>query len=187
MNHIGTQTITTGRLILRRFTMDDAATMFSNWANDPEITAYLSWPTHLDVETSKKVLESWVKDYEKENFYLWAIVPKEFSEPIGSISIVQQREDIAMVQVGYCIGKNWWHRGFTSEALAALIDIFFDQVGVSRIEARHDPNNPNSGKVMQKCGMKYEGTLRRADKNNQGICDASYYAILREEWKNDAV
>ena len=46
----------------------------------------------------------------------------------------------------------------------------------------HDPRNPNSGKVMQKCGMKYEGTLRSTDRNNQGICDAVCYGLLKEEW-----
>ena len=69
----------------------------------------------------------------------------------------------------------------TSEALKMVMDYLFDVVNVNRIESRHDPRNPNSGKVMQKCGMKYEGTLRSADKNNQGICDISYYALLKSE------
>ncbi len=61
------------------------------------------------------------------------------------------------------------------------MDFFFGKVGVNRIEARHDPGNPNSGKVMMKCGMRYEGTLRSSDRNNQGICDASYYSLLKSE------
>ena len=52
---------------------------------------------------------------------------------------------------------------------------------MNRIESRHDPRNPNSGRVMKKCGMIYEGTLRQSDRNNQGICDASYYAILASD------
>jgi ribosomal-protein-alanine N-acetyltransferase len=88
-----------------------------------------------------------------------------------------------MVHIGYCIGTKWWHKGYTSEAMAALIEFFFEKVGVNRIESQHDPNNPNSGKVMAKCDMKYEGTHRKADFNNQGIVDASIYAILRDEWK----
>ena len=70
-----------------------------------------------------------------------------------------------------------------SEALKAVIDFLFEEVGMERIEARHDPNNPHSGGVMRKCGMKYEGTTRRSDRNNQGICDAAHYAILRSEWE----
>ena len=60
------------------------------------------------------------------------------------------------------------------------MDFFFDEVGVNRVESRHDPNNPNSGAVMRKCGMTFEGTLRQSDWNNQGICDASWYALLAD-------
>ena len=67
-----------------------------------------------------------------------------------------------------------------SEALKAVMDFLFDEVGFNRLESRHDPNNPNSGKVMVKCGMKYECTMQRSDWNNQGICDASWYALLKE-------
>ncbi len=68
-------------------------------------------------------------------------------------------------------------------ALRAVMDFLFGVVGVNRVELRHDPRNPHSGGVMKKCGMKYEGTLRCADRNNQGICDACYYGMLREEWE----
>lgn len=61
------------------------------------------------------------------------------------------------------------------------MDYMFDEVGANRVESRHDPRNPNSGRVMRKCGMNYEGTLRQSDWNNQGICDASWYALLAHE------
>ena len=67
------------------------------------------------------------------------------------------------------------------EAMLLACDFLFDEIGVNRIESRHDPRNPNSGKVMKKCGMKYEGTLHSSDWNNQGICDACYYALLKDE------
>ena len=70
-----------------------------------------------------------------------------------------------------------------TEALSAVIAYLFDEVGMNRIAARHDPNNPHSGGVMRKCGMKYEGTNRACDRNNQGICDAAQYSILRGEWQ----
>ena len=63
----------------------------------------------------------------------------------------------------------------------SFIDYFFDRVGVNRIESRHDPRNPHSGMVMKKCGMRYEGTMRSSDRNNQGICDASWYALLKSD------
>ncbi len=102
-------------------------------------------------------------------------------ETLGSFSVVGMQDKISMTHFGYCIGRTWWKKGITSEALKAVMAFLFDEVDVNRIEARHDPRNPNSGKVMQKCGMKYEGTLRSADWNNQGICDACYYALLKSE------
>jgi ribosomal-protein-alanine N-acetyltransferase len=83
------------------------------------------------------------------------------------------------------MGRAWWHQGIMSEALQAVMDFFFDKVGANRIESRHDPRNPHSGMVMKKCGMKYEGTMRSSDRNNQGICDASWYALLRSERKKE--
>jgi len=182
VNHKGTVTLETKRLILRRFTHDDADAMFCNWANDPEVTKYLTWPTHTDVSVSRAVIDSWVKQYENVNYYNWAIVLKELNEPIGSISVVSMNEVINKVEIGYCIGRKWWRQGYTSEALAELIRFFFEEVGVNRIEALHDIRNPNSGKVMQKCGMKYEGTMRQGAKNNQGLCDVALYAIIGDDY-----
>jgi len=184
MEHLGTKELETKRLILRRFIMEDAEYMFNNWTNDDEVTKYLTWPSHGDINVTKKILEQWIQRYEKNDSYLWAIVLKEINQPVGSISVVGQRDDIKMVHIGYCIGKNWWNRGIVSEALGAIIRFFFEEVGVNRIESRHDPNNPGSGKVMEKCGMKYEGLLRQADKNNQGIVDAACYGLLAEDYFN---
>jgi len=182
MNHRGTQKLETERLVLRRFRNEDAPAMYRNWASDPEVTKYLTWPAHAGVDVTRRLLEEWVRSYDGDDFYQWAIVPKENGdEPIGSISAVHMNEDVDLVHIGYCIGRKWWHQGITSEALKAVMDFFFDQVGANRVEARHDPRNPNSGRVMKKCGMKYEGTLRSADRNNQGICDTCYYALLKSE------
>ncbi|MBQ9534316.1 MAG: GNAT family N-acetyltransferase [Clostridia bacterium] len=182
MTHCGTQSIETDRLLLRRFSIDDAEAMYSNWASDPEVTKYLTWPTHTGVDVSKALLEDWVSSYAQENYYQWAIVLKEHgSDPIGSISAVRVDDDVSMVHIGYCLGKNWWRQGIMSEALKAVMTFFFEKVGVNRIESRHDPRNPHSGMVMKKCGMKYEGTMRSSDRNNQGICDACWYALLSSE------
>lgn len=185
MNHCGTQRLETDRLVLRRFVMEDAGAMYKNWASDAEVTKYLTWPTHSDPKVSQTVIEDWIRSYTGENYYQWAIVPKgNNDEPVGSISVVGIKEEISMMHIGYCIGKDWWHQGITSEALKAVMGFLFDVVGANRLEARHDPRNPHSGGVMKKCGMQYEGTLRSSDRNNQGICDACYYALLRSERSN---
>jgi ribosomal-protein-alanine N-acetyltransferase len=182
MNHKGTVALETERLMLRRFSIEDADAMYNNWASDAEVTKFLTWLTHSDVSVSKTVINSWMELYPKPDHYSWAIVLKEIDEPIGSIAAVKQRDDIGMVHIGYSIGREWWHSGYTSEALIRLVRFFFEEVGVNRIESRHDPRNPNSGKVMQKAGLRYEGTFREADRNNQGICDTVYYAILADDY-----
>lgn len=182
LTHKGTQTIETPRLLLRRAERADAEPMFRNWASDPEVTKYLTWPAHSSMEVSAMIVESWMAEYAKADFYHWMIVLKELGEPIGSISVVSQQERTEKVEIGYCIGRHWWHQGIVTEAMGAVIDYLFREVGMNRIEARHDPNNPHSGGVMRKCGMTYEGTTRQSDRNNQGICDTAHYSILRSEW-----
>jgi len=183
LTHKGTQTIETSRLTLRRAVREDAAPMFRNWASDPEVTKFLTWPTHDSVTVSEMVIGSWLQEYEKENYYQWMIELKELHDPIGSISVVRQNDTVEEAEIGYCIGSPWWHQGIMTEALSAVIEYLFTEVGMNRVAARHDPNNPHSGMVMRKCGMKYEGTNRACDRNNQGICDAAHYAILRNEWQ----
>ena len=139
------------------------------------------YPFGYRLDTAIHILNEWTASYEKPDFYQWAIVPKNLNEPIGSISVVSINEKTQMAEIGYCIGRPWWNRGITSEALSAVINFMFDQVGANRVQAKHDVNNPHSGLVMKKCGMKYEGTLRSAAVNNQGVCDVSIYALLKSD------
>lgn len=184
LTHKGTQTIETPRLILRRAQMEDAQPMFRNWASDPEVTKFLTWPAYETAETAYTILELWIKSYEEPNFYQWMIELKEIGEPIGSISVVNQDDRVGRAEIGYCIGREWWHRGIMTEALNAVMGFLFTEVGLNRLEAQHDRNTPHSGGVMKKCGMEYEGTSRAAGWNNQGICDLVRYGILRQDWEN---
>lgn len=183
LTHKGTKTIETERLILRPACAEDAEPMFANWASDPDVTKFLTWPTHESVDVSRFVVESWATESNREDYYQWMIVLKALNEPIGSISVVDMDERIKKAEIGYCIGKAWWGKGIMSEALSAVMEFLFREVGMNRIEARHDANNPASGRVMKKCGMVYEGTARQYGWNNQGVCDICSYAVLREDWE----
>lgn len=183
MKDLGTRTLETPRLLLRPFAAGDAHAMFTNWASDPEVTRFLVWPPHGDESVSLAYCRELEAGYGDPTRYDWAIVLRELGEPIGSMGVVQRGEAAESVHIGYCIGRSWWHRGFTSEALKRVIQYLFEEVGVNRIDSRHDPRNPHSGQVMAKCGMVYEGTHRQSDRNNQGICDAAWYAILKEDYE----
>ena len=178
MNHIGTQYIETERLVLRRFELSDAQAMFDNWASDDEVTKYLTWPSYTDVSAVEQKLEQWVSRYTDADRYHWAIILKEIGpQPIGSIGACHWHEGGEVPEIGYCMGRRWWHRGIMTEALGAVIDFLFSQVGVQRIVALHDVNNPHSGGVMRKCGMTFEEIREKSGQNNQGVCDMACYAI----------
>ena len=188
MEHRGTVVLQTERLLLRPYEREDAEAMYANWASDPQVTRYLTWPAHQSIDSTHWVINDWISHYDQPDFYQWAIVAQDDSfgsvagQPIGSISAVHIREDIAEIEVGYCIGRQWWHMGITSEALSAVIAFFFEQVGANRIEAHHAVANPHSGGVMKKCGMTHEGTSRQSDRCNEGIMDMCIYGILAEDY-----
>ena len=183
MNHQGTVRLETPRLILRRFTPDDAEEMYRNYASDPSVVTYLTWPAHKSAEDSRSILLDWERRYEKDDFYQWALVLKELGEVVGSISVVEFQKDADAPELGWCLGSKWWGRGLMPEAAAAVVKFLFEEVGAARVTARYDIENPKSGRVMEKLGMSYEGTLRRHGKNNRGVVDEVCYGILREEYE----
>jgi ribosomal-protein-alanine N-acetyltransferase len=182
-SHKGTALLKTERLVLRRLELADAQAMFENWASDPAVTKYLSWPTHKNVHHTIEYLIQVIEKYQDAGYYDWVLVAKSLGKPIGNIGCVHHNDQTRMLDVGYCIGKQWWHQGYTSEALAALIRFFFETVGANRIQAEHDTRNQHSGSVMKKCGMLYEGTTRQSATNNAGnLCDQAHYAILARDY-----
>ena len=181
MVHKGTVAIETERLTLRPFAEDDASAMFRNLYSDAEAMRFLPWDAHVDTAESEELISGYVSAYAAFDFYAWAIIPKDFGEPIGYID-TSAEERINAVKVDYGIGKHWWRKGYMSEAIAAVIRFFFEEIGINRVYATHDPRNPNSCKVMQKCGMLYEGTLRQARRRKGEYSDRAMYAILAEDY-----
>ncbi len=181
MNHCGTQRLETKRLVLRRLTASDAETMFRNWASDPEVTRFLTWPPHGSVDITRMLLGDWIPRYEGGDYFNWAMEWKETGSVIGNVSVVQLNEVTEAADIGYCMGRAFWGRGIMPEALRAVMDYLFDTVGLNRITACHDVRNPKSGRVMAKAGMRQEAVMRGEGKNNQGICDVVHYAALRSD------
>ena len=183
MEHVGTRTIETHRLILRPFRAEDAPAMFRNWASDPAVTEYVTWPTHKCVEETAAITRSWeTQTAEDPDFYQWAIELKSIGEPIGSIAVAHLNPAAESAELGWCIGRAWWGQGIMAEAGAAVIAFLFERAGFLRVAARYDTRNVKSGRVMQKLGMTFEGVLRQAGRCNAGICDEAVYSILRGEY-----
>lgn len=102
MIHKETKVLETERLFLRRFKIEDAQNMFDNWASNPNVTKFLTWDPHENVEITKLIINDWLKGYEEDNYYQWAIEVKENGELIGSISVVRINENVNEVEIGYC-------------------------------------------------------------------------------------
>ncbi len=181
LNHKGTKIICTDRLILRMFKMNDASAMYENWAKDERVTKYLTWAPHKSVEETSKLLEFWCEAYENESTYNWAI---EYNgKLIGNVSVVRLSERDERVDIGYCLGYDYWNKGIMSEAVRAVIDYLFAEIGVNRVTISHAADNPASGKVAGKCGLTYEATKRGYFKYGDGqFMDVIDYVILRGEW-----
>ena len=185
MTHKGTVTLETERLVLRRFTINDLEQIFYNCWSDPEVWKWTNYKPMRCVEDVIHVAEmftdGWLGAYDKPNRYSWAIQLKSSGEVIGRFSGFPD-DQIKQVWLAYELGRNWWNQGLMTEAAKRVIDFFFTEVGFNRIYADHAHENPASGKVMQKCGMVYEGTMRQALKCNDGLFDKINYAILAEEY-----
>ena len=180
MEYIGTKKIETKRLILRRFTLEDAPLMYERWASDPEVTKYLTWQAHDSPETTRSYLTYLTARYGSGDCFDWAVECKGVGVigSIGVVAICEQREE---AEVGYCFAKDYWGKGIATEALKAVLNYLFDQAHFRRIVAKHDTRNPASGRVMAKAGMKYEGILPRGGTNNRGIVDVVSYVMRPED------
>ncbi|MDR3552862.1 MAG: GNAT family N-acetyltransferase [Clostridia bacterium] len=177
-----TQTIETPRLILRKFELSDAQAMFNNWASDSEVTRFLRWDAHQSVNVTREVLRGWVGNYgEGHDYFHWVIVLRETGLPVGAISLLNVSRRDQCAEVGYCLGRRYWGRGIMTEALRAVLEFGFLRAGFNRIEAAHSVRNPASGRVMQKAGMKHEGSLRESYRSSNGFEDCELYAALRSD------
>lgn len=187
MKHIGTQRIETKRLLLRKIKLSDAEMMFNNWASDEEVTRYLTWMPHESIENSKGLIGIWLEELQCDSCYKWCIELKETNQVIGTIDVVDMIKNIDSAVMGYCLSSKYWNQGIMTEALSAVQQFLFEEVGFNRIEAYYHTANPSSGKVMEKSGMKYEGVRRQYAKDNQGnFVDVVTYAILRDDFKKSS-
>ena len=143
-------TLATDRLRLRPFRLDDAEAMFSRWASDDEVTKYLTWPTHTDLEQTKAILARWVAEYEQPERLNFAIeLKEEGNKLIGGIDVVHYDE--GMPVIGYNLSRAYWGRGIMTEACRRVLDYLFSQ-GFEAVKIDAIAENIGSNRVIRKCG-----------------------------------
>ena len=149
-----TNIIETERLLLRPLTLADADTAFYGWTGDPEVAEYVSWLPHHCIDDTI----AWLKEIQwrvpNEN-YIWGFVLKKTGELFGSGGLIWE-EDWQLFQVGYNIKKTRWNRGYTTEAMTAVLKYAAASLGIKRVAGGHAKENLASAKVIEKLGFVYD-------------------------------
>lgn len=182
MKDLGTRRIETERLILRRFTIDDAEGMYNSWATDFESNKFMDWSLHNNIEETKSLIQLWINEYENGS-YNWVVERKDTNELIGSICAISVIRKHLTAELGYCYGSKYWGNGYATEALAAVIDYLLNECDLYLVEAWHISGNPASGRVMEKAGMHKDAVLRdrRINKYTHERNDSIIYSITKTE------
>ena len=110
----------------------------------------------------------------------FAVTLRESGELVGAVGLGLAR-DHARAELGYWIGVPYWGRGYATEAARAVVTYAFGELGLNRVFAFHFTNNPASGRVLQKIGMRHEGTRRAHTRKGDAFLDSESYAILRDD------
>ncbi len=175
-------TLRTPRLLLRKLRRDDAAALFA-YASDPEVSRYVVWETHRDMNDSLAFLEMMIERYHNGQVAVWAFEELTSGRLIGTGGFGNWSIAHARAEIGYTFGRADWNRGFATEALRGMIAFGFERMALNRIEAYCDVRNIASARVMEKAGMTREGTLRRRMVMHGAPCDVHIYSVLRAEWE----
>jgi ribosomal-protein-alanine N-acetyltransferase len=183
LSHIGTQKITTERMILRQFQYSDDDDMLKNWIADEKIQSLYSEPVYTTKAEVKELLDQYIGNYQKSNYYRWAIISKENNECIGQIAYFLIDSNNHFAEIEYCIGSEFQRRGFATEATKAVIKYGFERINLHKVQICHKSINIPSKRVIEKCGFVYEGTLRDFFYMNGEYIDRLYYSILKTDYK----
>ena len=183
LTHTGTQTIETERLILRKFEYTDDEAMLKYWISDEKIQSLYSEPIYTTKEAVKELLDKYIGSYEREDYYRWAIIEKDSMECIGQIAYFLVDNKNHFAEIEYCIGSDFQRQGLATEATKAVIAYGFEKMNLHRVQICTKTINAPSKRVIEKCGLTYEGTLRDYFYMDGEYVGRLYFSMLKSEWK----
>ncbi len=149
---IKSKQITTHHLKFRKFRSTDVQAVYKNWASDPEVTKYLTWNPHKSTKETSFIVKRWLKEYKNKDCYRFAIISKETKELIGAIDVVDYVN--GKPEIGYCLCRRYWNKGYMTEACNAFINYLFSQ-GFDEVVICADVDNIGSNRVIEKCGFTF--------------------------------
>ena len=174
--------IITERLVLRKIRESDAEYLFRNWASDPEVTKFLTFSPHQDIEVSKKIIALWLEAEKDPKTIRFFITIKGSDEAWGTIDVVGYPDGVP--EIGYCLSRKQWGKGYMTEACKAFLQYLFD-LGFDKVEIRAHEKNIGSNRVIQKCGFTFVGKkpmdARHLAKEGMPAGCINYYEIRKGE------
>lgn len=175
------KTIETERLILREFCTDDKEDVYE-YAKNPNVGPHAGWKPHDSKEESKEIIETlFLKSY-----HCFAMVFKETNKVIGSIGFEAdgKRLNINCMELGYSMSEEFWGKGLMTEAAFAVLEYGFKRLKLERVSIYKNPDNHRSGRIIEKCGFVFEGTLRGSFKIYDGtLRDVDCFSLTKKEYK----
>lgn len=174
--------LNTARLVLRPFTLGDAAAV-QRLAGALEVASNtLNIPYPYEDGMAEQWIGTHAAQFQEGGIITYAVTLRDQYVIIGAVSLgVTARHRRA--ELAYWMGQPYWNLGYTTEACAALVEYGFSVLALHRITATHFTRNPASGRVMQKLGMEHEGTLRQHFLKGDGFEDVEVYGLLTEGWR----
>ena len=169
------------RLMMRKFSYGDIDSMMRNWISDDDVQNKYGEPAYKTREEVKALLDAFIYRYQSGYGFRWAIIEKSSGECIGQIAYFLVDAKSGFGEIEYCIGRAYQGRGYATEATRAVIDHGFDVIGFNKVQICVRPANTPSQKVIDKCGFKYDGTLRDYFMIDGEHQDRKYYSILKTE------
>ena len=167
----------TGRLRLRKLTMADAEDYYTYLGSSEAVTRFMLWQPHQDISESVASIEKALRRYKEGHCYRFGIALKESDVLIGVIELLRFDEETDSCSFAYMLGEAFWGQGYGTEALKAVFDFAFTQMGIKTITADHMAENPASGRVMEKAGMHRTRFLPGKYEKNGKKMDAVEYSI----------
>lgn len=172
----------TRRLLLRPLSLDDAHDMYA-YARDPLVSRYVPWEVHRGIEDTFAYLNTVAEDQLAGRVSSWAVVSKAEDKMVGTAGYVWWQPEHSKAEIGYVLARRLWGQGLMSEAAKTIVDFGFTRMELNRIEARCFEENIGSARVMEHCGMTFEGRFRDFLKVKGDFCTFRFYSILRREWE----
>ena len=177
--------LSTSRLVLRQFRVEDAAGVFAMFT-DAAYMEYVAFPHFKSMEEAHALVARDMKAMAAGERIRLGLERVADGALIGNCTLFNLDADCRSAELGYGLLGHACGKGYMHEALSALLAFGFETLHLNRVQAEINPKNVNSARSLQRMGFVQEGVLRENCMEHGVLHDSAFYGLLRREWKGDA-